>query len=143
MLTRALRTASMTGLFVGSSLLAAGCNPTLVGNWKVTSDVTAAGFATLELNSDSTYVETGRTDGQSEKGRYSEPATVSIDPSFGSPPAGMTGPYLQITTDQDGDGEWVYGYTLTQDSLTLTRYAQRNGMGLRWASVETISLSNQ
>ena len=37
--------ASIIGLFLGSSLLAAGCSPTLVGDWKVTSDVTAAGFA--------------------------------------------------------------------------------------------------
>jgi len=135
--------ASILGLFLGSTLLAAGCSPTLVGDWKVTSDVTAAGFATLQLNSDSTYAQTGRTDGQSEKGTYSEPSTISIDPDFGSPPAGMTGPYLQLTTDDTGDGEWVYGYALSQDSLTLTRYAQRFGMGLRWASVETITLSNQ
>ena len=55
----------------------------------------------------------------------------------------MTGPYLQLVTDDTGDGQWDYGYTLAQDSLTLVRYAQRNGMGLRWAAPLTITLSNQ
>ena len=113
------------------------------GTWTVAAaDVTSAGFSSLTLAAGGTYTQTGRTDGESETGAWSEPTTIDIDPDFGSPPVGMHGPYIQLDNDPLGDGEWVYGFSESADgsALTLTLYAQRNGMGLRWAGVETINL---
>jgi hypothetical protein len=118
--------------------------PIFEGSWRVAdSDVAAAGFATLTVNADGTWSETGRTDDQPQSGRYTRPSTIDIDPSFGNAPAGMTGPYLEIDNDPNGDGEWVYGAAVESvdgSTLTMTLYAQRFGMGLRWATPATLHL---
>lgn len=124
-----------------TSTLLAGCSGGVTGKWKVTSDQTAAGFSTIAINPDATYSQTGRTDGQVETGTYTQPETFTLDPDLGAPPAGMKGPYLVLTNAPSGDGEWVYGWTAGTDTLTLDRYAQRNGMGVRWASKLTIQLA--
>jgi len=118
-------------------------SPPPQGTWQAatTADAVRAGFQTLALAGGS-WTETGRSDGQPPSGAYTLPASIDIDPSFGSPPAGMHGPYLEIDNDPDGDGEWVYGWSEAADgsALTLTLYAARAGMGLRWATPTTIAL---
>ncbi len=58
------------------------------------------------------------------------------DPSFGSAPTGMHGPYLQLAETGDNDGDWIYGFSEAADgsALTLNLYARSLGMGLRWAN---------
>jgi hypothetical protein len=111
-----------------------------LGTWKpaTTTDRTNAGFATVTIGGGGAWSETGRTDGDTDsQGMYSEPLTVPItDPDFGSPPAGMHGPYLQLAETGDGDGDWIYGFSEAADGseLTLNLYARSLGMGLRWAN---------
>ena len=137
-----MRTRTLSLLTLGTSvLLAAGCGGGVTGTWKVTSDQTAAGFSTIAIHTDATYLQTGRTDGQPESGTYTQPETFTLDPDFGAPPAGMTGPYIVLDNAPQGDGEWVYGWTEAGSQLTLNRYAQRNGMGVRWAAALTIELA--
>ena len=51
---------------------------------------------------------------------------------MGAPPGGLRGPFVSLT--DEGDGQWVYSYDSGGNSstLTLTRYAERRGQGLRW-----------
>jgi hypothetical protein len=111
-----------------------------LGTWKpaTSADRTSAGFATLTIAGGGAWSETGRTDGDTASmGAYSEPLTVPItDPSFGSAPAGMAGPYLQLAETGDDDGDWIYGFSEAADgsALTLNLYARSLGMGLRWAN---------
>ena len=74
----------------------------------------------MTLSGGGAWSETGRTDGDTDsQGGYSEPLTVPItDPSFGSPPAGMHGPYLQLAETGDNDGDW---------NLRLQRSGRRLG----------------
>ena len=111
-----------------------------LGTWKpaTSADRTKAGFATVTISGGGAWSETGRTDGDTDsQGMYSEPLTVPItDPSFGSPPAGMHGPYLQLAETGDNDGDWIYGFHEAADgsSLMLDLYARSLGMGLRWST---------
>ena len=111
-----------------------------LGTWKpaTTKDQTNAGFTTVTISGGGAWSQTGRTDGDTDaQGMYSEPLTVPItDPSFGSAPAGMHGPYLQLAETGDNDGDWIYGFSEAADgsSLTLNMYARSLGMGLRWAN---------
>jgi hypothetical protein len=102
-----------------------------VGTWTA-DDSAAAGFDTLTLGADGTYTETGHTPdiADDDGGPYTTPGSIDIFPDFGLPPAGMTGPYISLTDTQDG--QWVYRYVVTNGELTLTRYAERRGQGLRW-----------
>jgi hypothetical protein len=94
----------------------------------------------VTVTDDGAWTDTGRTDDESPGGDYTLPATISIDPDFGAPPAGMHGPYVELDNAPLGDGEWIYNYAESADgsTLTLTLYAQRMGMGLRWAPVKMI-----
>ncbi len=117
----------------------------LVGSWTVgsTADGTAIGFHSLTIAADGTWSETGRTDGEPPTGNFTLPSSIPVDPDFGPPPAGLAGPFIAIDDSPDGDGEWVYGWSVSADgkTLTLTLYAERRGMGLRWATPVTIALS--
>jgi hypothetical protein len=114
------------------------------GLWEcaTTADAQRAGFETVALEADGTWSETGRTDDQQEMGTWTQPADPGVDPSYGAAPTGMHGPYVAINNEPDGDGAWVYGWSEAANgsTLTLTLYAARGGMGLRWATPTTISL---
>ena len=118
----------------------------LIGTWvpATAADLAAATFTTLTLQSNWIWYESGQGfDGTPSAGVYSQPSTISIDPSFGSPPAGMTGPYLQVTDNSRGDGQWDYGavkQSADGSTLTMTLYAMRGGMGLRWAKPTIVHL---
>ena len=114
------------------------------GNWKVktAADGAAAGFQTITFVAGGSWTETGRSDDQPQTGNNTRPGSIDIDASCGQPPAGMHGPYVEVDNNPNGDGEWVYGWTesANRSSLTLTLYAQRFGMGLRWATPTSINL---
>lgn len=114
------------------------------GMWEcaTTADAQRAGFETLMLEADGSWNETGRTDDQPPMGAWTQPSDPGVDPSYGAAPAGMHGPYVAINNAPDGDGAWVYGWSEAANgsTLTLTLYAQRFGMGLRWATPTTIAL---
>ena len=118
----------------------------LVGTWVPASaaDLTAATFTSLTLQSNDIWYESGQGfDGTISAGVYSQPTSIPVGSDYGAPPAGMTGPYLQVTDNSKGDGQWDYGALHVSPGgsmLTMTLYAQRQGMGLRWATPTTIHL---
>ncbi len=124
----------------------AATNP-LVGTWvpSTAADLTAATFTSLTLQSNGIWYESGQGfDGTISAGVYSQPTSIDVGADFGSPPAGMTGPYLQLTDNSKGDGQWDYGATKVSangSTLTLTLYAARSGMGLRWAKPTLVHLT--
>lgn len=118
----------------------------LVGTWvpATAADLAAATFTSLTLQSNEIWYESGQGfDGTISAGVYSRPTSIPVGSDYGSPPAGMTGPYLQVTDNSKGDGQWDYGalhVSTSGSTLTMTLYAQREGMGLRWATPTTIHL---
>lgn len=118
----------------------------LVGTWVPASDadLTAATFTTLTLQSNMIWYESGQGfDGTISAGVYSQPTSIPVGSDFGAPPAGMTGPYLEVRDNSKGDGQWDYGnlhVSADGSSLTMTLYAMRKGMGLRWTTPTLVHL---